>query len=337
MPHSIVRSFRAPPALWRAQVIRLRGLVNQYRDRVVGSTTDLFAHAPYPLAETLSYEGDPGLCGPDSVTWPVIGDVAAFVGGVRALLIQAVHPEVVAGVSDHSSYRWDPLGRLSRTSAYVTATSFGAMPEVKAAVALVRRAHRPVRGESHRGRRYAAGAPALAAWVHNALTDSFLQAYQAYGPRRLSPDEADRFVAEQTAIGALLGADPMPTTAAGLAQWIADHSDITHSPGLVDAVEFIRKPPLPWHVRIAYRLLFMAAVATIPARIRRTLGLRKIPGSVAIGRFAVGALRWALGSSPSWHISLVRVGAPVPPGMFRQPLPDAGRIDRSGALQATVH
>ncbi len=314
---------------------RFGNLVNRYRDRVVGSTTDLFAHAPYPLANTLSYEGDPGLCGPHSVTWSVIGDAAAFVGGVRALLIQAAHPEVVAGVSDHSTYRWDPLGRLSRTSAYVTATSFGAMPEVESAVALVRRAHRPVRGESHRGRRYAAGAPALAAWVHNALTDSFLQAYRVYGPRRLSHDEADRFVAEQTAIGSLLGADPMPTTAAGLAKWITDHPDVFHSPGLVDAVGFIRKPPLPWHVRIAYRLLFMAAVATIPTRIRRVLGLRKIPGSVAVGRLTVGTLRWALGSSPSWHVSLVRVGAPVPKGMFRQSLPDAERIDRSGALRAT--
>ncbi len=317
-----------------ALLSRLGNLIDRYRDRVVGSTTDLFAHAPYPLAETLSYEGDPGLCGPDSVTWPVIGDAAAFVGGIRALLIQAAHPEVVAGISDHSKYRWDPLGRLSRTSAYVTATSFGAMPEVEAAVALVRRAHRPVRGQSHRGRPYSAGTPALAAWVHNALTDSFLQAYQVYGPRRLGADEADRFVTEQTAIGALLAADPMPTTAAGLAQWIADHAEITRSPGLVDAVGFIRNPPLPWHVRFAYRVLFAAAVATIPARIRRTLGVRRIPGAATVGRMAVGALRWALGSSPSWHVSLVRVGAPVPPGLFRQPLPNSERFDRTGALRA---
>ena len=144
---------------------RLSALLDRYRNRVVDSTTELFAHAPYPLADTMAYPGDPGLCGPDSVTWPVIGDAAAFIGGVRALLIQAAHPEVVAGVSQHSRYRLDPLGRLSRTSAYVTATSFGAMPEVEAAVALVRGAHRPVRGESHRGRRYSAGTPELAAWV----------------------------------------------------------------------------------------------------------------------------------------------------------------------------
>ena len=72
--------------------------------------------------------GDPGLFGPDSVTWRVIGDVATFIGGIRALLVQAAHQEVAAGVADHSRYQDDPLGRLSRTSAYVTATAFGAMP-----------------------------------------------------------------------------------------------------------------------------------------------------------------------------------------------------------------
>ena len=81
-----------------------------------------------------------------------MGDVSGFVGGIRALLIQAAHPEVVAGVADHSRYREDPLGRLSRTSDYVTATSYGAMPEVEQAVRIVRAAHRRVIGVSHRGR-----------------------------------------------------------------------------------------------------------------------------------------------------------------------------------------
>ena len=69
------------------------------------------------------------------ITWELMGDASTFIGGIRALLVQAAHPEVVAGVADHSRYREDPLGRLSRTSNYVTATSYGAMPEVDAAVA----------------------------------------------------------------------------------------------------------------------------------------------------------------------------------------------------------
>jgi uncharacterized protein (DUF2236 family) len=296
-------------------------MTERYKDRVAASATGLFKHAEYPLANSLSYRGDPGLFGPDSVTWPVLGDAAAFVGGLRALLVQAAHPEVAAGVADHSRYREDPLGRLSRTSNYVTATCFGALPEVEEAVATVRRIHRRVQGTSHRGIGYAADLPPLAAWVHNALTDSFLVAHQRFGPRSLSTDEADRFVTEQTEIGRLLDADPMPDTADDLARWIEGHGDARGSPALRDAIGFLRRPPLPWTIRIGYKVLFVAAAATIPRRLRRMLGLRRWPGAILLGKAAIGFLRWALGSSPSWHLALVRTGAPVPEGLFRQPLP----------------
>jgi uncharacterized protein (DUF2236 family) len=300
-------------------------VIGTLKDRVVASTTDLFSHGPRPLADTLSHAGDPGLLGPDSVSWPVIGDAAAFVGGIRALIVQTAHPEVLAGVHDHSRFRSDPLGRLTRTSVYVTETTYGAMPEVEAAVAAVRTAHGPVRGRSHRGRAYAAGHPGLAAWVHNVLTESFLVAHQAYGPRPLASDEADRFVEEQSRIGALLGASPLPTTAPALTDWIVDHPDLGPSPARADAIAFLRDPPLPVAVRPGYRLLFNAAVATLPLSIAELVGLAPVPGAAALGRTTVRSLRWALGSSPSWHLALVRAGAEVPPGVFRQPLRPAAR------------
>jgi len=299
------------------------GITDFIRRRVVANTTGLFSHADYPLARTLDYRGDPGLFGPNSATWPVIGDVSAFFGGIRALLVQAAHPEVSAGVADHSRYREDPLGRLSRTSSYVTATSFGAKPEVHAAVEVVRKAHRRVSGVSHRGHPYTADSPPLAAWVHNALTDSFLTAYQWFGPNKLGQANADRFVSEQTALGALLYSDPMPDTAVGLGAWIAGHPELGPSPGTEDAIRFLRSPPLPWNVKPAYRLLFWAAAATLPVRLRRILGLKRVPGAITMGRIASRSLRWALGSSPSWQIALVRSGAPIPPGLFHQRLTPA--------------
>jgi uncharacterized protein (DUF2236 family) len=303
----------------------LGSLSEGIRERIAASTRGLFAHAPYPLQDSLQYGGDPGLFGPDSATWPVIGDTAAFIGGIRALLVQAAHPEVAAGVFDHSRYREDPLGRLSRTSAYVTATSFGAMPEVERAVKIVRAAHRPVHGVSHRERSYSADAPALAAWVHNALSASFLEAFVRFGPRSSSPGLADRFAAEQVRLGSLLGADPIPPSAESLAQWVAGHPDLGRSPGMADAVRFLRSPPLPWTVRPAYRLLFQAAVATLPLRIRRLLGVRRHPGAILAGRGMTAFLRWALGSSPSWQLALVRVGAELPADRFKQPLPPTVR------------
>ncbi len=296
-------------------------MIRELQDKVVGSTTALFSHGPQPLEHTLDHRGDPGLLGPDSVSWRVIGDAAAFVGGIRALLVQTAHPEVVAGVEQHSRYRADPLGRLSRTSVYVTETTYGAMPEVEAAVATVRGAHRPVHGRSERDRPYSAGTPELAAWVHNVLTDSFLAAYQSFGPCPLTVAEADRFVAEQTRIGALLDASPLPSTAAELTRWIVEHPALASARHQRDAVEFLRDPPLPLSVRAGYRLLFRAAVATIPPAVREIIGVSPARGAKGIGNAGVRSLRWALGSSPSWHLALVRTGAPVPKGRFRQPLP----------------
>ena len=302
----------------------IRRLVAAGRGQVMGATRDLFSHGDHPLAHTLSYRGDPGLFGPDSMTWPVVGDAAVFVGGIRALLVQAAHPEVAAGVSQHSRYREDPLGRLTRTASFVTSAAFGAMPEVDAAIDTVQRRHRPVVGTSTRGCPYSASDPDLGAWVHNTLTDSFLVAYQAFGPGTCSDVDADRFVAEQTLVGARLGAAPLPSTAYELAAWVADHLALAPSPAADEAIAFLRNPPLPLAVRIPYLVLLRAAAATLPPRIAGIVGVRSLPGDLEVGRVAVAALRWSLGASPDWRVALERVGAPLPGGVtFRQGIPPA--------------
>ncbi len=297
-------------------------LADLIRDRAATGTASLFSHGAHPLARTLDYPGDPGLFGPGSMTWPVAGDTAVFVGGIRALLVQAAHPEVAAGVAQHSRYRQDPLGRLTRTAAYVTATSFGAMPEVSRAVAVVRGRHRPVVGYSGRGLPYDASDPELSAWVHNSLTDSFLTAYRVYGAQPCPPADADRYVHEQARLGELLGASPLPDTAAALSAWVANHPHLAPSPASAQAITFLRHPPLPPAIRAAYHVLLRAAVVTLPSRIQEITGLPSRPGDRTAGRAAVTALRWALGSSPDWQLALARTGStPAPQARFRQPLP----------------
>ncbi|MYH54647.1 MAG: DUF2236 domain-containing protein [Acidimicrobiia bacterium] len=294
---------------------------SSWRSRVRASATGPFGHADYPLLNTLDYPGDPGVCGPGSASWSVLSDVAAFVGGIRALLVQSAHPEVVAGVADHSRYRVDPLGRLSRTSSYVTATTFGARKEAEAAVEAVRLAHQGLIGTSHRGRPYSADNPHLSAWVHNVLTDSFLSAHRAFGAAPLGQDQADLFVAEQARIGQMMNADPIPRRAETLAGWVADHPDLDFSPGMRDTVRFLADPPLDRAQKAGYRMLYIGAVSTIPARIRAILGIRGWPGGRRIGRGAVRFLRSVLGFSPSWELALIRTGSPIPEGVFCQPLP----------------
>ena len=299
------------------------------RTAMAESTAGLFSYADYPLANSLAYPGDPGLFGPGSASWHVLGDVSSFIGGIRALMIQAAHPEVVAGVADHSTYEVDPLGRLSRTSSYVTATGYGAMPEVEEALSVVRRAHVPVKGLSHRGTHYSASGGDFASWVHNVLIDSFLSAHQVFGREPLSRDGADAFVAEQAKLGAMLRSTDLPTTQAGLSDWIATHPALDTSPGMEATMRFLRKPPLPMGVNVGYRALFQAAAATIPERIRELLGVTAYPGAVPAGSALIGALRWSMGSSPSWWLALERTGAPLPEGVsFRRPPPAVGATER---------
>jgi hypothetical protein len=149
----------------------------------------------------------------------------------------------------------------------------------------------------------------------------FLAAYQAFGPKALTAAEADQFVSEQARIGALLGAAPLPETEAGLAAWIIDHPDRASTTGQANAIGFLRSPPLSPPVKIAYRLLFEAAVTTIPAEVQEQLGLSHSARAHTIGRSSTRSLRWALGASPAWQLALVRCDAPIPSGLFRSPAP----------------
>lgn len=279
------------------------------RDRIAAAVRGLFAHVDEtPLAGTMAYRGDPGPFGPGSVTWRIHRHPAVFLAGPRALLVQACHPEVLAGVVEHSRFREDPLGRLSRTSAWVTVSAFGSTPEIVAAAERIRRRHGPVRGVSPRGEPYAADDPRHASWVHNALVESFLTAYDVAGPG-LSPADADRYVAEQTVIGALLGADPLPRSAAELRELVADHSELASSPDLEEMISFLRRPPLPAGVAAGYRILFEGAVATLPARLRTITRLSPRPGALPAARALLGVLGRALGESPAYTAALARIAS----------------------------
>ena len=286
------------------------------QERLTASVVKLFSEGDQPLADTHLYPGDPGLFGPDSVSWTIMGDVSSFAGGVRALLLQALHPEVAAGVADHSAYKTDPLGRLNRTSFFVTTVNYGSMPEVRSAVQMVARAHRPVKGVSERGVSYSANQPPLAAWVQNTLTDSFLEAYQTFC-RPLERGEADQFVQEQSKIGELLGVDELPQTAEDLRSWVVDHPGLAESQALQQAWTFLRNPPLNTGQLLGYKIIRAAAVATLPNNLNELTDATSPRGAVFAGQRLIASLRWALKYSPSWKAALDRCGANYDHSNFR--------------------
>jgi uncharacterized protein (DUF2236 family) len=189
---------------------------------------------------------DDGLFGPASVAWQVSADLAPPVAGLRALLMQALHPLAMAGVDQHSGWRRDPVGRLAATSAYLATITFGERAAAAAAAARVRRVHDHVRGvDAVTGRAYAAGDPALLLWVHAALVQSSLAAGQAFGTA-LSADDCDRYVAEMMVAAELVGVPRLliPASVAELDRYVASvRPELRCTPAARESMAYLLDPP----------------------------------------------------------------------------------------------
>ena len=177
-----------------------------------------WVHRVFPRAPgDIDYDhpaGDPGLFGPDSVTWRVHADFPGMLaGGLCALMLQTLHPLALAGVWDHSDFRRDLVGRLRRTTTFVAATSYAGRDQALAQVERVRRIHARVRGVAEDGRAYAADDPALLTWVHVTEAWGFLAGYRRFAGRVDRPD-ADRYYDEGRRIAEALGARGVPRSEA---------------------------------------------------------------------------------------------------------------------------
>ncbi|WP_448658799.1 oxygenase MpaB family protein [Sphingomonas sp. CJ99] len=148
---------------------------------------------------------------PDDVTWRVHGDVVSMLaGGVASLMMQMLHPRVLAGVWDHSNFRADMHGRLRRTARFIAQTTYGERSAAQAAIERVRKIHGAVGGSLPDGTPYRADDPHLLAWVHVTETTSFLDGWIRYGEPGMRRADQDRYFAEMARIGRALGADPVP-------------------------------------------------------------------------------------------------------------------------------
>lgn len=277
--------------------------VEDVRLRLQRTVRSFLTGNPAPAVHPVDRD-EPGLFGPDSITWRVHGDPAMFIGGLRALLIQTFHPLTMAGVADHSEYRRDPLGRFQRTVHYVGITTYGTTAEADAAIKAVRRVHGRVVGTAPDGRRYAANDPHLLDWVHLTEVESFLAAYQRYSTRPLSPDEADAYVAEMARLGHLIGAAEPPTSVAEMnAAMEAFRPELHIGRQARDAVRFLLVPPFPLVARPAYGIVAGAAVSLLPSWARRMLWLPVAPGVEPLvvrpaATVLMRVLGWALAPEP---------------------------------------
>ena len=239
----------------------------------------------------------------------VHSDSAMFIGAIRALLLQSLHPLAMAAVAEHSDYRGDPWGRLQRTSHFVGVTTFGRSAEAQQAIARVRAIHQRVTGTAPDGRPYAASDPHLLTWVHIAEADSFLRAHACFGTRPLDKADRDRYVADMARIGTELGVPDPPRTEAELADRIrAYRPELAATAEAREAARFLLlRPPLPVLARAPYGVLAAAAVSLLPGWARRPLYLPRLPVTETVlvrpaGQVVVHAIHWAItapGTAPA--------------------------------------
>lgn len=277
LPDAVARRVKAAIA---AEVVAL------FNDRARGET---------PVMR----RGD-GFFGPASVAWRVHGDVTSMmVGGIAGLLLQMLHPAVLAGVWDHSNFRADMQGRLRRTARFIALTTYGGRAEAEAAIARVRRIHDQVTGTLPDGAPYAANDPALLAWVHVTEASSFLDAWIRYVEPRMSTADQDRYLAEMAQVAAALGADPIPRSRREARHLMAGlRPALRYDSRTREVARLVLRQPAPHPAAEPLQALTMqAAIDLLPAWAQRMHGLQTPMLSrplVRAGTFGVAqTLRWA--------------------------------------------
>jgi uncharacterized protein (DUF2236 family) len=241
------------------------------------AATDLVARSAAAYVSGIPERpADDGFFGPASVTWRVSTDLSSPVAGLRALMVQALHPLAMAGVDQHSDWRQDPVGRLAATSAYLATISFGERAAAERAAARVRRIHEHVTGvDPVTGRPYAASDPALLLWVHAALVDSALAACRLLGTP-LPAADGDRYVEEMVVAAKLVGVPHamIPADLAGLDTYLASvRPELRCTPVAKESMSYLLDPPgLDEDVAEIWQDVRDGAVAALPDWAREMYG-----------------------------------------------------------------
>ena len=235
---------------------------------------------------------DPGLFGPGSVAWRLHADPAMLVGGLRALLVQALEPRAMAGVDQHSRYRADPWGRLQRTTEFVYRTTYGDRVTAEDACERVRKVHERIKGvDPTTGRWYTATDPDLLLWIHAVEVHSFIAAYRAYAGR-LDDEDADRYVSEMVRVAELveLPVGLAPRSLGELREYLWSVDGLQITPAAREGMRTIFFPPMPLTLRPLWAIPALATVAILPRVARDLYGLPWPPPATIPVRAQVFAL-----------------------------------------------
>lgn len=245
---------------------------------------------------------------PDGVAARVNGDVTTMmIGGVSGLLLQMLHPAVLAGVWDHSDFRADMHGRLRRTAKFIATTTYDHAERGRAAIDKVNRIHAKLGGVLPDGTPYRVSDPHLLAWVHVTETSSFLDSWIRYAEPDMPMAEQDAYFDEMARIGQALAADPLPRSRAEAQALIQSFRPELRADERTREVArmVLRQAVGSPAVDLAASVIMQAGLDLLPDWARQMHGLpASLPspvvraGALSTARF----LRWAFRGSPNTRV-----------------------------------
>ncbi|MEE4619731.1 oxygenase MpaB family protein [Pseudomonas alliivorans] len=259
-------------------------------------------------------KGDPGLFGPQAVCWKVHSDFTSMlVGGISALMLQALHPLALAGIWDHSNFRDDMLGRLRRTGQFLSGTTFGSTRDANWLIEKVRTIHLQIIGTAPDGRPYAASDPVLLTWVHVAEVSSFMAAHLRYVNPLLSTADQDTYYAETALVAERLGARYVPRSRQAIADYLASvRKDLVCDERSREVLRLLLDAPAPnWLAKPFGVLMMQAGIELLPTWASDMLNVAQGPSKRKMIRSGVNrcasVLRWAVRDGSS-HRARRRMG-----------------------------
>jgi uncharacterized protein (DUF2236 family) len=281
--------------------------------------------------------GDPGIAGgPGSVSWELHGDLGVLgAAGAAAIIMEVLHPSVMAGVHSQSSYRTQPLRRARNTLGYVLRTTFGSTPAATAVIEHVKRIHARVRGVRPDGTPYEALDPKLIAWVHTCIPWAVMHAFERHR-RPLSIAEKNRYLKEQAPIGRMGGAKWVPESVAELDAFVEQiRPELAVTEQTRSFIRFLAEGPLlevepPAYERVARRASLRASMALMPEWAQELTGLRhEIPLARTVAdkleSLRAGVAHWACPEPPCKTMAMRRARGTAPSRTRRLPSISTGR------------
>lgn len=289
---------------------KLRNAVVDPINELVG-TLDEVEHYGGPV-------GDLGLVGgPESMSWEIHSDMASIAAaGLGAIVMEILHPAVMAGVHDQSTYQTQPLRRARNTLGYVVITTFGSTEAATRVIDRVHKIHGRVNGTMPDGRPYEALDPNLIGWVHTAIPWGIMQMFDRLC-RPLSVDEKNRYLAEQAIIGRMGGAGDIPETVDQLHDYVeAMRPQLAVNEQTREFVDFLLGDVDGYDAsakeRLERRISLQQSMSLMPTWARKMIGVHHSDTAERLFfeptmRAQSNLIRWAYGTPAYRRIAEARV------------------------------